>query len=135
VEHRGQRFEGDKYMTSKTESTRIIRAQVKTYRDAITRQVLDAKKGGIVGDSFYREKWGFDKLSAEIEWVGLQRQLQVMGEYWIRRIDTVGLDEARVEFSKQWGAKHRNRRDKNIQKDMDDVFYRFNEATDGVMNQ
>tara|TARA_Y100000310_G_scaffold294422_1_gene324876 strand:+ start:3934 stop:4353 length:420 start_codon:yes stop_codon:yes gene_type:complete len=117
---------------SKTHAKRVLRLAIKEYKQMMTRKQLDDKKGGVVGRyKFYN--WGFDKLSAEIAWVGMVRQEQVIAEYYIRRIDAVGLKRAQNEFEKAWGAKHKNKRDKQEQKELDDLFYRFNEHTEGLM--
>jgi hypothetical protein len=117
---------------SKTHAKRVLRLAIKEYKQQMTRKQLDDKKGGVVGRyKFYN--WGFDKLSSEIAWVGMVRQEQVIAEYYIRRIDAVGLKKAQNEFERAWGAQQKNKHDKQQQKDLDDLFYRFNEHTEGLM--
>ena len=120
--------------TSKAQAKKILRLAIKIFENAITREYLDNKKNGIVGRKMYRDKWGYDELSAEVQWVGLNTQLIVVCEYFIRYLDTHSLKQTKKHFDKLWLEKvPKSKRDKILKKHQEDLFYRLNETIDGAL--
>ena len=85
-------------ITSVTQAKKALKLAIKEYKHSITREYLDDKKKGIVGRKMYRDKWGYDELSAEVQWVGLNTQLIVVCEYFLRYLDTHPLAQTKKHF-------------------------------------
>lgn len=119
--------------TSKTQVRKALKLYIKENKEVISRKSLDHKKKGIVGSPFYRKNWGYDELSAEVQWVGLQAQLCVVAEYFLRYLETRSLKATKRHFVKMWDEKP-PKGWKEIGYHQKVLLNRFNEGTEGALN-
>ena len=120
--------------TSVSQAKKALKLAIREYKHSISREYLDDKKGGIVGSKFYRDKWGYDKLSAEVQWVGLNYQLIVICEYFLRYLETHTLKATKKHFQKLWDEKApRGKWGREIKRHQEDLFYRLNEHIEGAL--
>lgn len=119
--------------TSVTQAKKALKSAIKECKHYITREYLDNKKKGIVGRKMYRDKWGYDELSAEVQWVGLNRQLIVVCEYFLRYLDTHTLAQTKKHFVKLWDAKVKDKYKKPVNEHQKRLFHRLNETTEGAL--
>jgi len=119
--------------TSTTQAKKALKLAIREYKHSITREYLDNKKRGIVGRKMYRDKWGYDELSAEVQWVGLNTQLIVVCEYFLRYLDTHTLAQTKKHFTKLWDAKTDNKYMREVNAHQKELFYRLNEHTEGAL--
>ena len=124
---------GDGHITTKAQMQKVLRLYIRENNGTMSRKYLDNKKNGIVGSKFYRDKWGYDKLSAEVQWVGLNTQLNILAEYFLRYLNDHSLEATKRHFVKLW--------DEKTPKGWKEVGYhqklllsRFNEGTEGALN-
>ena len=119
--------------TSVTQAKKALKLAIREYKHSITREYLDDKKKGIVGRKMYRDKWGYDELSAEVQWVGLNTQLIVVCEYFLRYLDTHTLAQTKKHFTKLWDAKTDNKYMREVNEHQKKLFYRLNEGIEGAL--
>ena len=127
------RMVGPDGATSKAHAQKILKLAIKEYKHSISRSYLDDKKKGIVGRKMYRDKWGYDELSAEVQWVGLNSQLIVMCEYFLRYLDTNTLAQTKKHFNKLSNAKLKDKDFREVHEHQMSLFYRLNEAIEGAL--
>ena len=119
--------------TSVTQAKRALKLAIKEYKHSMSREYLDDKKKGIVGRKMYRDKWGYDELSAEVQWVGLNAQLIVICEYFLRYLDTHTLAQTKKHFEKLWDAKTDDKYMREVNEHQKKLFYRLNEDIEGAL--
>lgn len=120
-------------ITSVTQAKKALKLAIKEYKHSITREYLDDKKKGIVGRKMYRDKWGYDELSAEVQWVGLNTQLIVVCEYFLRYLDTHTLAQTKKHFKKLEHAKVKDKYMREVNEHQKKLFYRLNEGIEGAL--
>ena len=120
-------------ITSVSQAKKALKLAIKEYKHSITREYLDDKKKGIVGRKMYRDKWGYDELSAEVQWVGLNTQLIVVCEYFLRYLDTHTLAQTKKHFKKLEHAKVKDKYMKPVNEHQKQLFYRLNETIEGAL--
>ena len=119
--------------TTKAQAKKALKLVIKEYKHSMSREYLDDKKKGIVGRKMYRDKWGYDELSAEVQWVGLNRQLIVVSEYFLRYLDTHTLAQTKKHFLKLWDAKVKDKHMREVNEHQKKLFYRLNEGIEGAL--
>ena len=119
--------------TTKAQAKKALKLVIKEYNHSMSREYLDDKKKGIVGRKMYRDKWGYDELSAEVQWVGLNRQLIVVCEYFLRYLDTHTLAQTKKHFLKLWDAKVKDKHMREVNEHQKKLFYRLNEGIEGAL--
>ena len=127
------RMVGPDGATSKTHARKILKFAIKQFKAATKRDNLDNKKTGVVGRKMYRDNWGYDELSAEVQWVGLNYQLIVICEYFLRYLDNHTLAQTKKHFMKLWNAKVKDKHKKEVNEHQQRLFYRLNEAIEGAL--
>ena len=127
------RMVGPDGATSKTHARKILKFAIKQFKAATERDNLDNKKTGVVGRKMYRDNWGYDELSAEVQWVGLNYQLIVICEYFLRYLDSHTLAQTKKHFMKLWNAKVKDKHMKEVNEHQKRLFYRLNEAIEGAL--
>ena len=127
------RMVGPDGATSKTHARKILKFAIKQFKAATERDNLDNKKTGVVGRKMYRDNWGYDELSAEVQWVGLNYQLIVICEYFLRYLDSHTLAQTKKHFMKLWNAKVKDKHMKEVNEHQQRLFYRLNEAIEGAL--
>lgn len=127
------RMVGPDGATSKTHARKILKFAIKQFKAATERDNLDDKKTGVVGRKMYRDNWGYDELSAEVQWVGLNYQLIVICEYFLRHLDNHTLAQTKKHFNKLSNAKLKNKDYREVHKHQMVLFYRLNEAIEGAL--
>ena len=119
--------------TSVSQAKKALKLAIREYKHSISREYLDDKKKGIVGRKMYRDKWGHDELSAEVQWVGLNTQLIVICEYFLRYLDAHNLAQTKKHFKKLWDAKVKDKHMREVNEHQKKLFYRLNESIEGAL--
>lgn len=120
-------------VTSVTQAKKVLKLVIREYKHSMSREYLDDKKKGIVGRKMYRDKWGYDELSAEVQWVGLNAQLIVICEYFLRYLDTHTLAQTKKHFKKLWDAKTDDKYMREVNEHQKKLFHRLNEGIEGAL--